>query len=90
MITVDNYLLLQLPSQFDKLLASIKSFRFSETCLEVFTTNLLCPFCVNQPWMCPGRCSEVVVGCISPLNQAVVQLDTSIRLVLCKQDGLLM
>jgi len=33
--------------------------------------------------MCPGRCAEIVTGCVSPLNQAIVQLDTSINLVLC-------
>ena len=33
--------------------------------------------------MCPGRCTEIVTGCISPLHQAIVQLDISIKLILC-------
>ncbi|XP_065903024.1 uncharacterized protein [Dysidea avara] len=71
----------QLPPIFDELLANFKEFRFSKTCVDVLTSNFLCPMCVNQPLMCPGRCSEIVIGCLSPLNQAVVQLDTSLRLI---------
>ena len=74
-----------MPPQVDKMIADAKTFKFSETCLNIFVKSMLCPFCVDQPWMCPGRCSEIVVGCLSPLNQAVVQLDTSIRLILCKE-----
>ena len=75
----------QLPPIFDELLANFKEFRFSKTCVDVLTSNFLCPMCVNQPLMCPGRCSEIVIGCLSPLNQAVVQLDTSLRLIFCKE-----
>jgi len=76
---------LQLPSIFDELLANIKQFRFSETCIDVLTSNFLCPMCVNQPLMCPGRCNEIVTGCLSPLNQVVAQLDASLRLIFCKE-----
>ena len=76
-------LFLQLPPIFDELLQDFIKFRFSDTCLDVFTANYLCPVCRNQPFMCPGRCSEIVTGCVSPLHQSVAQLDTSIRLILC-------
>ncbi|XP_065903018.1 uncharacterized protein [Dysidea avara] len=75
-------LIQRLPNLFHRLLASVRSFAFSETCLDVFSANFLCPLCSGQPLMCPGRCVEIVAGCISPLNQAVSQLDTSLRLTL--------
>ena len=53
--------------------------------MDVFSSNFLCPLCRNQPLMCPGRCKEIITGCASPLNQAIVQLDASFRLILCKQ-----
>ena len=74
----------QLPQRFDRLLATLSKFQFSDTCLDVFLTNYLCPLCRNQPLMCPGRCAEVVAGCVSPLNQAIVQLDASLKMILCK------
>ena len=82
-VTYLLFYILQLPPIFDKLLQNFIKFRFSDTCLDVFTSNYLCPVCRNQPFMCPGRCAEIVTGCVSPLNQAIVQLDTSINLVLC-------
>ena len=75
----------QLPPRFDRLLTTLSKFQFSNTCLDVFSTNYLCPLCRNQPLMCPGRCAEVVAGCVSPLNQAVVQLDASLKMILCKK-----
>lgn len=72
----------QLPPLFDELLQKAVAFRFSDTCLDIFTSNYLCPICHNQPFMCPGRCTEIVTGCISPLHQAIVQLDISIKLIL--------
>ena len=77
------YYILQLPPIFDNLLQDVLKFRFSDTCLDVFTSNYLCPVCRNQPFMCPGRCAEIVTGCVSPLHQSIVQLDTSTRLILC-------
>ena len=74
----------QLPPRYDRLLKIASKFKFSNTCLDVFSTNYLCPLCRNQPFMCPGRCAEVVTGCVSPLNQAIVQLDTSLKMILCK------
>ena len=74
----------QLPPRFDKLLQTVSKFKFSDTCLDVFTTNYLCPLCRDQPLMCPGRCAEVVTGCVSPLHQSTVQLDASLKMILCK------
>ena len=49
-------------------------------------SQIMCVLCVLiQPLMCPGRCEEIITGCVSPLNQAIVQLDASFRLMLCKQ-----
>ena len=75
----------QLPSRFDKLLQTVSKFQFSDTCLDVFSTNYLCPLCRDQPLMCPGRCAEVVTGCVSPLHQSIVQLDASLKMILCKK-----
>ena len=63
---------------------NVKTFQLSETCLDVFLTNYLCPLCHNQPLMCPERCNETVIGCVSPLNQAIIQLEVSLKLSLCK------
>jgi len=75
---------LQFPAIFDELLVNVKQFKLSRTCVDVLTSNFLCPMCANQPPMCPGRCNEIVIGCLSPLNQAVEQLDASLRLISCK------
>ena len=77
-------LFLQLPSLFERMLNSIESFRFSRTCADVFLSNVLCINCHAQPQMCPGRCTEVFIGCVSPLSQSIAQLQTSFRLILCK------
>ena len=78
------FLILQLPSLFDRMLNRIEGFRFSSTCVDVFLSNLLCPNCHAQPFMCPGRCTEVFIGCVSPLSQPIAQLQTYFRLILCK------
>lgn len=74
----------QLPKILDKMLEKVSEFQFSDTCADVFLMNYLCPLCQNQPYMCPGRCSEIVTGCTSPLNQAIIQADVSLQLTLCK------
>ena len=77
-------LFLQLPPQFERMLNNIENFRFSPTCVDVFLSNVLCINCHAQPQMCPGRCTEVFIGCVSPLSQSIAQLQTSFRLILCK------
>ena len=77
-------LFLQLPPLFERMLNNIESFRFSRTCVDVFLSNVLCINCHAQPRMCPGRCTEVFIGCVSPLSQSIAQLQTSFRLILCK------
>jgi len=66
------------------MLDNIDDFSFSRTCIDVFVSNFLCPICRAQPLMCPGRCSEVFIGCVSPLKHTIDQLDISFRLILCK------
>ena len=66
------------------MLDDISKFKLSNTCLDVFLMNYLCPLCRNQPLMCPGRCTEIITGCVSPLNQVLVQADVSLKLTLCK------
>ena len=43
---------------------NVKKFQLSETYLDVFLTNYLCPLCDNQSLMCPERCNETVIGCV--------------------------
>ena len=77
-------IILQLPSLFERMLNRIERFTFSSTCVDVFLSNVLCFNCQAQPFMCPGRCTEVFIGCVSPLSQPIAQLQTSFRLILCK------
>jgi len=84
LLTKHCNLFLQLPPLFAKLLEDIDEFGFSESCINVFSQNFICPFCVGDPPMCPDRCTELVFGCISPVNQPIAQLDTSLRFVQCK------
>ena len=66
------------------MLTTIDDFTFSDTCLDVFLSNYICPTCHAQPPMCPGRCIEITLGCVAPLSQSISQLQTSIRLMICK------
>ena len=75
---------MQILSLFDRMINNIENFRFSPTCVDVFLSNVLCINCHAQPQMCPGRCTEVFIGCVSPLSQSIAQLQTSFRLILCK------
>ena len=75
---------MQILSLFDRMINNIENFRFSPTCVDVFLSNVLCINCHAQPQMCPERCTEVFIGCVSPLSQSIAQLQTSFRLILCK------
>ena len=81
---ISYVLIFQLPLLFERMLNNIEDFTFSRTCVDVFLSNVLCPNCHAQPFMCPGRCTEVFIGCVSPLSRPIAQLQTSFRLILCK------
>ena len=55
---------------------AVKTFNLSQTCNYIWTSQYACPLCAgNNTRLCLGTCNEVLIGCLSPLNQAIVQLN---------------
>jgi len=55
---------------------AVESFNLSQTCVYIWTKQYACPLCVGDDTpLCLGTCNEVLIGCLSPLNQAIVQLN---------------
>ena len=55
---------------------AVETFSLSETCNYIWTKQYACPLCAgNSTPLCLGTCNEILIGCLSPLNQAIVQLN---------------
>ena len=58
------------------MLTSLENFNPSYTCTNVWTQQYACPRCAGQTApLCQGRCNEVLIGCMSSLQQMIVQLN---------------
>ena len=57
-------------------LTALENFNASYTCTNVWTQQYGCPRCAGQtPLLCQGRCNEVLIGCMSSLQQMIAQLN---------------
>ena len=57
-------------------LTALENFNASYTCTNVWTQQYACPRCAGQTApLCQARCNEVLIGCMSPLQQTIVQLN---------------
>ena len=55
---------------------ALESFTLSQTCTNIWTEQYACPLCRGDATpLCLGTCNEVLIGCLSPLNQAITQLN---------------
>jgi len=55
---------------------ALNGFTASYTCTNVWTLQYACPRCAGQAApLCQGRCDEVLIGCMSSLQQVIVQLN---------------
>ncbi|XP_065902972.1 uncharacterized protein [Dysidea avara] len=55
---------------------ALESFTLSQTCTNIWTEQYACPLCHGDATpLCLGTCNEVLIGCLSPLNQAITQLN---------------
>ena len=63
--------------------SAVENFTLSQTCTDIWTSQYACPLCAgNSTPLCLGTCNEVLIGCLSPLNQAIVQLNIFRELVI--------
>ena len=63
-------------SSTERILTELQNFDVALTCVNVWTEQYACPLCAGQTTpLCQGRCNEVLIGCISSLQQAIVQLN---------------
>ena len=55
---------------------ALRNFNPTYTCTNVWTQQYACPLCAGQVTpLCVGRCNEVLIGCMSSLQQVIVQLN---------------
>ena len=51
----------------------LNGFQATYTCTNVWTEQYACPLCAGQTTpLCAGRCNEVLIGCMSSLQQVIV------------------
>ena len=63
-------------SSTERILTELQNFNFSSTCTNVWTQQYACPLCAGQTTpLCKGRCNEILIGCLSSLQQVIVQLN---------------
>ena len=61
---------------------ALSNFDVTPTCTNVWTEQYACPLCVGQATpLCEERCNEVLIGCLSSLQQVIVQLNIQIDFV---------
>ena len=69
-------------TSIETILTTLENFDFSSTCTNIWTQLYACPLCAGQATpLCEGRCDEVLIGCMSSLQQVIVQLNMLVDFV---------
>ena len=56
--------------------AELQNFTVTPTCTNVWTERYACPLCAGEAIpLCAEICDDVLIGCMSSLQQVIVQLN---------------